>query len=316
MEPKGSPSTTGAGYAVQSLSNGDWCNLTNAGATFAPDNYDYGGATGLTTPTPFSAYQTGNTSPLAQPSVCQGYRYAWGMYLAAGDGETQCTPDVNCNIQHTVGLVQGGTTDMPWGTSYGTNLVLSTYFTPKLEYDGASDGQALNAWAFVCADLQDSTGPQTGGGQRIIEFCLDLWTPPSSGSSWLRSQNDYRLDGPESGNKWQTDHCQGNGGSVFYFQMAAVGNGEAWATAVGGASRFGTAADGVARYYAGSISASQFQNAIAEAQKCDGTHNPNGAFSSNPAQYRLIGLEEGIESVGPLFFMGGNFQSLTAYTAS
>jgi hypothetical protein len=309
-----SHSTTGAGYAVQSLPNGDWCNFGNAGVGFTPNNYDYSALTGLTVPSPYSSYQQGNTSPLSNPSVCQGYRYAWGMYLAAGDGEAACTPTSNCNIQHTVGLVQGGTTDLPWAT--GSGLVLATNFTPKIEYDGASANQAINAWAFLCADLQDVNGPQTGGGQRIIEFCLDLWTPPSSGGSWLRSQNDYRLDGPEASSDWQRDHCQGNSGSAFYFQMAAVGNGETWATAVTGASRFGTPADGVARAYAASISASQFQNAINEAQKCDGVHNPNGAYSASPSQYRLIGLEEGIESVGPLFFMGGSFAALTAYRLS
>jgi hypothetical protein len=234
------------------------------------------------------------------------WRYMWGQWINALDPNATCTPSTVCGMQHTVSLA--GTSDYPWSSAFKSpQLMLSATFGPTSYADNTSPTQGIIAWGYVCQILQDTSAGQ-GETARYLEFCLDEWQPADMGGAvWNKDYyacNSFNENGKLAYIDWAQTGFVGPKPADPFVTLSS-----GWQT---------TTLNGAlgSRTYKAAITRQNLQNIVNDINSLACPLNGSiGVYSTNPASYRLVAIEHGIESVGPLQHFGANESLLQEWTA-
>lgn len=190
-------------------------------------------------------------------------------------------------MQHFVSLQSQN--DMPFARAFtDPSLEIKVTFRPQTyNYTSPNNG----AWAYVCPLLQDTTT------NNVLEYCLQEWQPTT---------NDPKV--------WpfkdKVAACNEVNGKPFDTPITTFGSGTIFATKEGGSSN--TVIGGLNSIYnfAATISTGNLINAInATNSKC-----APRSYSTNPADYRLLGIESGTEMWRDAWYVGNSHTALTVNT--
>jgi hypothetical protein len=145
--------------------SGDYCNYYGVGDNLTlQTSANQGGATGYTTPEPFSSYQEGD----ANGSVCQASGSHWGQEVRSGVSGNVCGTGT-CGMHHYASFTGQHSENLPWNSVFGEpSLVISAEADIQtFTHSGSSYG----GWGYVCPVLED-TEPSFHG---VIEYCVEEW---------------------------------------------------------------------------------------------------------------------------------------------
>ena len=286
--------------------DGDYCNYYKVGDYISDqETNNQSGYTGYLTPTPFGSYQERD----AHGDVCQANGANWGQEVHNGVSGNKCYE--TCGMHHFVSFHEQGLNDRPWASWFGEpSLTISTEANAQtVTFSGESPYNG--AWGYVCPVLEDTT---TG---YVLEYCLEEWRSIYNESSW----KDERIG-----------TCSGGEGAlpldtiVTYFWP-----GTEFATEQAGSSNtfeFAHTPSGWMRL-AATITKADLINAINLDKKeylQIGEHKGSTELgygcgltnlSTNPENYALIGLEQGVEGWHKVSGLGGSARNLelrTEYT--
>lgn len=287
--------------------DGDYCNPYEVGKQpESPIEANAGPVTGFTPPgTPYSSYQEGD----AYGDVCQASASHWGQEVQDRAPENHCASD--CGMNHFVSLIpEGGQpARLPWGSEFGSpSLVLGgEAHVQTVAHDNAS---GYGAWGYLCAWLKE-----TGEAKAHIEYCFDEWQDQDNGAAW---------DAERVG------ECTPKGVQI----LTSFNPGTSFATEVPGSSNTLTVNGPGAGYFEAKITEGDLLNAIrlANAELVLQTReNAKGELEpwpghpilgkgcklglpAEPADYELIGLEQGMEGWIGMTTLGGFTGGLEAHT--
>ncbi len=260
--------------------SGDYCNYYGEGDNLTLQiSANQGGATGYTTPEPFSSYQEGD----ANGTVCQANGSHWGQEIRSGVSGYSCpqgskTP---CGMHHYVSFTSQGSNHRPWSGVFGEpSLVVSA------EADTATfthSGLYYGGWSYVCPEVEDTSS------HGVIEYCLEEW----------RSANDESSYKGEAFGECNNPFSQIR--SLFY-------SGTQYATEMAGSAN-STESAGNAHYEARITKTNLINAAKLVNSNCAGWH-----LSENPENYALIGVEQGVEGWDGLTEMAGSTGNLRLHT--
>lgn len=273
---------------------GDYCNYYRLPTMNQPDSQGVGFATGLAMPQPYAYYQEGDG--IGSPSsACQadnfnygGYIYGWGQFLNAGDSGADCYD--TCGMQHYVSLA--GTSDYPWASAFG-DPELTVHSTFKIGAY-ANSGANVGGWSYMCPILQDMSAP-AGSPPRYIEYCMTRWR-----TTTYQGNTAQCAAFPYNGATNYAPIVEGNLGSSPYVSNAGAAM--------------------VTNTDAGAYNYHTFEGTITEANLRYTVNVINGfgncpQYSTSPADYRLVGVEDGIEGWRYLSDLGGDETNLQVWTA-
>jgi hypothetical protein len=284
----------------------EYCNYYGISPLEQTTSSQIGNATGFYPPTPASNYQYFDRVA----SGCQAYQSQWGEFIDRTDpnyrnpnynvGKPNCDMDAGsvCGIHHTVAFK--GTNDYPWSTAFGSGPELTLKSDFKVNRYNANWTGYVISWAYTCAVLRSD---QSG---RDIEMCFNKWQPPESG------------DTPSSGYPYepQSSPLVGNCGGDLVTAWTAfpTRHNPAWATNTGPQGTVKSGAMGAWTFQA-TITKGNLKNLINYMNSAPGCA---GGWSTDPSQYKLVALEDGIESTGPNsplqnFGASGALAAWTAY---
>jgi hypothetical protein len=310
-------SEQGAGEDFQISPSGDYCNYYRLGESLNTTNGNkQSGNTGYEPPTPLSSYQEGN-SHISPPNVCQAYETFWGQVLQ-GSGNSKCDSRPPCGMQHYVSLHEQGGNDRPWGSSFGEpSLVISDDVLPY------SLGTHGGAWGYLCPLFEDQT-PGTGGD--ILEYCLEEWRV---GSGQPSTNEHFDV----------VSACNSGGNPVHNLDQTITqfASGTSFAENIGSQTTFvfepSKESKKEWRDFSARITPANLENAInadrrnhpfseterEEAEKDKRSWSEQGCgrnLSTKPANYALIGIEQGVEGEGlsEIGASDANLQLWTEYT--
>jgi hypothetical protein len=297
-------SEQGVGEDFQLSPSGDYCNYYRLGEGLNTTNANKQSSyTGYEPPSPLASYQEGNFK-ITPPNVCQAYETFWGHVLQ-GSGNSNCTARPPCGMQHYVSLHEQGGSDRPWSSSFGEpSLVVSADVLPF------TLGTHGGAWGYLCPLFEDQTSGE------IIEYCLEQWRVGSG----FPSTNEHFdvVSACASG---------GNPAHVIDQIITQFAPGTLFAENLGPEKTFVFGSNGTWRAFSARITRANLENAINRDNTlkneyegynhggCSVPEHPR-SFSTNPANYALIGIEHGVEG-GTLSELGGseaNLQLWTEYT--
>ncbi len=271
---------------TQLSSSGDYCSYARLGSELKyQDSTNEGAISGLSMPTPYSSYQEGDKTANAY-NACQADGAYWGQAVRGPSGKG-CAGEA-CGIGHYVSLRSQGSNDRPWGNGFGEpSLVLSV--EAGVSTFNAS-GSSYGGWGYVCPELED-TEPSFHG---VIEYCLQEWRSAHDAPQW-KNERVQECASPSSQINtyfWPgTSYATEMPGSTSTFEVGSAGSGHFEAKIT----------------QTNLIKAVQLINAT-----CSGWH-----LSENPANYALVGVENGLEGYYGVSAMGGwgaNLQLHTEYT--
>jgi len=277
------------GFPPWNYASGDYCTYYGLPQFNYGYPYDSSPWTGFQTPTPYSSYDWSGAGGL-----CSAAGNRRGAYMSnSGAGNTCAIPNDDCGVQHSVSFGSQGLNDRPWSAAFGSNpvLVLANYFDPHY----FSVGPSANGWGYLCARLEDTTQP--AGNPNLIEFCLEDWQiqPPGCGCGWPQVDQVHNPTYP----------------SPYYQVITSFGPGTYYATELPGSSNTTSSTGGLSnRLYEASISADQ----LWEAAYWINAAHWGPPLSLNPADYALVGLEDGAEGWYNLYGLGYSSSLLVAYT--
>jgi hypothetical protein len=268
--------------------SGDYCNYYTIGqgldTTDATKESEY---TGYEPPSPLASYQEANH----YRSVCQAHETFWGHEVRGANG-SECTgTGAPCGMQHYVSLSEQKLNDLPWSSSLGSPiLIISTEADPYTYTTGTHFG----AWGYICPLFEDDT---TGD---ILEFCMEEWR---AGKGEPGTEEHFDV----------TAACAAADGHIADQTITQFALGTAFATEKAGSTNtFAfTGKNGGWKHFIAGITKGNLEAAI-------NTTNSTckGSYSTNPANYALIGIEDGTEGggYGELGASEGNLQLWTEYT--
>jgi hypothetical protein len=302
-------SEQGVGEDFQISPSGDYCNYYRIGEGLDTTNANkQSGNTGYEPPSPLSSYQEGDK--YSSPNVCQAYETFWGQVLQ-GSGNSKCETRPPCGMQHYVSLHEQGGNDRPWGSSFGEpSLVISDDVLPY------SLGTHGGAWGYLCPLFEDQT---TGD---ILESCLEEWRV---GSGYPSTNEHFDV----------VSACASGGSPAHNIDQTITqfASGTSFAENVGSEKTFVFGSNSSWRDFSARITRAGLENAVnadrrnhpfskketEEAEKGERSWSEQGcgrSLSTNPANYALIGIEQGVEG-GGLSEIGAsdaNLQLWTEYT--
>jgi Repeat of unknown function (DUF346) len=276
----------GAGIAAtleREPSSGDYCSAYNIGEalSYTDENGEYN-YTGLVVPKPYGQWQQGD----AHETVCQADGANWGQEVR-GNINSECTGShTPCGMQHDVSFASQGTNDRPWSSAFGgPSLLITTEAEP---YTASTPG---GGWGYVCPLLRQ------GETNHVLEFCLELWR---TGTGY----NNFDVKG----------ECSNTKNFVYAETITEFANTTKFATEMAGSAN--------TFVFSGSPTAGTFTAYITEANLINAINAANSGcpgdnFSTNPSEYALVGVEEGMEGRA-LSELGGrtaNLQLRTEYSA-
>jgi hypothetical protein len=274
----------GIGEDIGLTADGDYCNYYKVGddITYQETN-NQGGYTGYTTPTPYGNYQESDT----HGDACQANGAAWGQEVRDEVKGNNCWE--TCGMHHYVSFHEQGLNDRPWASWFGEpSLVISAEANP---YTFTPYGtKSVGAWGYVCPVLEDET---TGD---VLEYCLQEWRSKYNAAEWANER---------------VASCSSGGGHNLDTLISMFYPGTQYATEYSGSANTFVLGSSGWRHYTAGITTSNLLNAI----NADNSHCLRG-LSTNPANYALIGVEQGLEGWRELSILGGssaNLQISTAY---
>jgi hypothetical protein len=283
---------------------GDYCtaykfaqpNAPMASAPFTTvSNTNLGSLTGFDPGMPREAYQLRHNE---QPdsSTCQAKGATWGFWANANTSNNYCSNW--CGVRHDYSTGQA-TGVRPWSNGYGSGAKLVMSAFRHVQTYSANLG-----WSYICAMLHD-----TATSQRL-EYCFRVWR------SWSGPAYDSPIVffDPYIG-------TLGTGFTAIVTDLTASGTRYAqnWggATTVLGSQPSGST-------YSGAITRTQLVNAINDANAqirsanlgtCLGVLNRVRCYSTDPDNYALFGVEDGLELNGSgASRFGGHSNRLLVYT--
>jgi len=286
--------TNGGFGAITTSVAGDYCDAYGLPPLDRPGTDPLGDRTGVGMPNPISDYQRQSSVPTSgYNSGCQAANVtvwgrwisAWGWHVNADDQNNNCS--FTCGMQHYVSLA--GTADYPWGPWLNGQLTLHSEFQMSryITRDNASD-----AWAYTCAVLEDVSA--TSAEPRYVEYCMVKWHVLA-----LKPITCQGITLPD-GRFAPVELVIGQLGQSPYFQNVGT------PTVQSGDS----GALGTHHTFEATIGTSNLRQAVNDFNNTCGVR-----YSSDPANYRLIGLEDGIEGRGHIDKLDGNDIQLQAWTA-
>lgn len=301
------PNVTGNGGAQgdsELTSPGDYCNQWGFAGFNSTDSAALGGDTGFNPPSPVSSYQYGDEGYPGYDnlSACQAEGSVWGELLSSGDsssgGSNICYSD--CGIEHFASVQ--GLGDVPWSTSFSpADPALYLYSNFNAYAFSPLNVTNEQAWGYVCAVLKDVST------SNLLEICGNDWNAPTGGGLnnvvACQTFDGYRLDLPMA-------------------QYLAAPKTSLFATTRAGSTYTTTATD-VNGTYSLEITTTELTQAATSANTgCYGLDNTalnNDAtkYSTIPSEYKLMGVEDGVESWNKthavpvaLSYLGGNESNL------
>ncbi len=280
-------SAGGSAEGIQ-LPDGNYCDYYKIGDDiFREESNNQGGVTGYTPPTPYKSYQ--ESDPYG--NVCQADGATWGQEVGTGDPSNNCYN--TCGMHHIVSLHE--LSDHPWAGWFGepSLAVSAEALAHTVTFSGES---AYNmAWGYVCPLLEDTT---TG---YILEYCFEEWRSVYNPPQWKEER--IGTCGPNGydtvvtyfwpGTKLATEQ----GGSANTFEFSGTPSG--WT------------------HFAAAITKTNLLTSIDLAKEPPTKSGCGTNFSTNPEQYALVGVEQGVEGEHKLSGIGGagrNLQVRTEYT--
>ena len=261
--------------------SGDYCNYYRLGDQLTlQDSTNEGPTTGYTPPTPYSSYQQSD----AYKNVCQAGEASWGQEVRRAAPANGCW--TTCGMHHFVSFHSQGSNNRPWNSAFGgPTLVVSAEADPQLLSDSSEDA---GAWGYVCPVLQDVT---TGG---ILEYCLQEWRAKTNSSEWSQER---------------VGSCASAGGDSLDTIASFFYPGTIYATEREGSANTFVLGSAGWRHYTAEISTGNLKNAVS----ADNSHCGR-SLSSNPQNYALIGLEQGLEGWRNISEIGGSARNLQLST--
>ena len=281
--------STGGSAEGITLPDGDYCNYYKLGDDISKEeSNNQGGYTGYTPPTPYTSYQESDS----YGNSCQADGTTWGQEVGTGDPSNNCYN--TCGMHHIVSFHE--LSDRPWASWFGEpSLAVSTEALIHTVTFGGESSYNM-AWGYVCPLLKDTT---TGD---ILEYCLEEWRSIHNPPEWKEER---------------IGTCGPNGYDtvVTYFwpgtKLATEQAGSANTLEFSGTPSGWT-------HFAAAITKSDLLTAIDLAREPPTVKNGCGTnFSTNPEQYALVGVEQGVEGEHKLSGIGGagrNLQVRTEYT--
>ena len=282
------------------LPSGDYC-LGYYHYAAAPEmettssSANWSGWTGFAPPSPVQEYQVAGTG-VKEGTVCQAAGSQWGEAIG-GAGSEWCP--VACGMYHYVSLSSQGGSYRPWAASFvNPSLVLSAEEYPREQM------RSNMGWGFLCPLLEDQT---TGW---VLEYCFQEWRTKL-----------LQINYP----KWDEEHfqeCTALGGHPVGLLATLFSSGaKRWSetrsgnTYVWASSQYEHLAGeeaGHGEHYEAAITAHNLIEAINATNASCHTN----ALSTNPANWALVGIEQGREAWGheANVEMGGTSANLTART--
>jgi hypothetical protein len=238
-------------------SSGDFCNSYES-APYGDPFYGY---------VDNNPYYYGDTHPAPDPftgSYCYADKTVWG----SNDNQTTSSL-LYPGVQHFASLQ--GIVAKPW--SFGTNPSLYMYG----EF-GVMTNTAVQAWGYLCADLEDTTAGYNG----TLEICDDVW-------DWGGKNPLFSFAGCSTGSAY---HARPLGTVENWVQSTRYSTERS-----GSKPTQTTATIKTPLPFSVQITTQNLLNAIADAKA--GCSAQSGGFalqlSNNTQNYRLMGVEQGLE---------------------
>jgi hypothetical protein len=279
----GGTGTSGGGIGSDiPLAPGDYCNYYKIGDTLGPDPTDESSWTGFApTLLPLQSYQMGDRVG----DVCQSTGAEWGLAVATNVPGNACS--MYCGVHHYASFNAPSINNRPWDAWFGDpSLVVAT----SVDVHAWTTHAPANGWGYVCPVLQDTTSGWT------IEYCIEEWR--------VNYQSDVQPP-PACGT--------GTGSNDQVIAMLPSGSGSSdWASVYPGSSNTVDVATQPSGWFqiTASIQVPELENAISAVHAtCAGS-----PLSSDPRDYKLIGVEQGLEAGGTSFNTGDATQNLQLYT--
>jgi len=273
---------------------GDYCDSYEVANMYARPGVNGGVDTGFTTPTPYRSYQWGSSALSQGVGMCQASGDEWGQWI-----DPTVVTDCNsawCGVQHAVSFGQDSAY-LPWGQTPATDdalLVESTYEPYVYNYLHNVSG-ANDAWGYLCAVLEDDSTDQR------LEYCLNEW------STWGAPPDQITTIFYNTLIKQWFTNVGTNFDPGTKFATEAPGSDNTIA---------GPGATGFTQTYAAEITYSDLANTVADINaeitseygSCHAKASTTvpACYSTNPANYQLMGLENGQELLGRNNYLGGN----------
>ena len=283
---------------------GDYCTAykfaqPSAPTTSAPlltvSDVNLGSLTGFDPGAPREQYQLRHNAQ-ADSSACQAKGATWGFWTNANTANNYCS--YWCGVRHDYSTGQA-TTLRPWANGFGSGakLVMSAF-----RYVHTYSGDL--GWSYICAMLQDMATSQR------LEYCFRVWR------SWSGAAHDTPIvfHNPYIGRR-------GTGFTAIVSDLTATGT--PYAQSWGGATTvLGTQPSG--NTYSGAITRRHLANAIndtnarirsANLGTCLGMLSRVRCYSTDPDNYALLGVQDGLEFLGSgTSHLGGHSSGLIVYT--
>ena len=239
-------------------------------------------STGFTTPTPYQSYQQAD----GYGNVCQGAGSSWGWVVTHKAPGNNCF--VTCGMRHYVSFHEQGTNLRPWSSQWANSiLVLSAYANPQIFSTSSKDA---GGWGYVCPILDDVT---TGN---YLEYCLQEWHSEDNEPVW----NDLDF----------SDYCQSASGINIDLLITQFNLGTQFATEKAGLTNTYVLKSPGNHYFTAGITKEDLLNAIvADEKSC-----PRPPHSHNPADYALVGIEQGQEGWRNMSEIAGSASNLQLYS--
>jgi hypothetical protein len=269
----------GVGFDVKLSPSGDWCNYYRLpeGLNTTDENRE-SEYTGYEPPSPLGSYQEAN---LHYRDVCQADGTNWGHEIRASSEGYHAA----FGMQHYVSLIEQGTNDRPWSAAFeNPSLAISVEANPNL-LQGYGN-KHMKGWGYVCPILKDAS---TGN---YIEYCIE---------EWGTVHNPKFEEGTTS-----TVECNSPGGNNIDTIWSQFRTGAQFATIMPGTEPTYSFEYPGWKHFGATIKTTNLKSAI-ETDKsiCGGR-----AHSLNPAEYALVGIENGIEIEGEASLLGASERNL------
>lgn len=293
--------TNGAFGGIRSSVAGDYCDAYGLPPLDRPGTDPLADRTGMPMPDPISDYQRQSSVPTSgYNSGCQAANFEvwgqwiapWGWHVNADDYNTSSNNCFfTCGMLHYVSLA--GTADYPWGTAWlNGQLTLYSQFAMNRYITTRSDA---GAWAYTCAELADVSAQTSVEPARYVEYCMAKWevyaiTPITCQAMTLANGKAAAVE---------LVIGQLNGQSPYFQNVGTP-------TVFSGTS----GALGTRHTFEATIGTTNLHQAVYDVSKTCGVN-----YSSNLANYRLIGLEDGIEGWRYMEKLDGSDVQLQAWTA-
>ncbi len=285
----------GVGVDVTLSPSQDYCSYYRLGDNLtSQDSKNEVSFTGFETPTPYSSYQEGDGK-----NVCQADGSHWGQGISNKHSGAKCKE--TCGMHHYVSFRSQGENDQPWSGVFGEpSLVLSAEADPQT-FEGSHEG-----YGYVCPELEDKTTKD------ILEYCLQEWRGEKNGSHW----EDERVGECKSWGEHNVDLVLSYfwPGASFATERSGSTNTYVWQGAGG-------------HHFEAAITKADLINAInldrAEFVEGERPGEPalgkgcGRSLSTEPDNYVLVGVEQGLEAWGTVTEAGestANLQLRTEYT--